>query len=120
MEKISYKDYVWPQNPHTYCDSLSREPRYTLVDEDEFFAGMSLAKRTITGKGVFFGPDAYEWFRKLTAVFADATPGDLVHPVWGRCYCYLTDLRMAQEPKENYVSYEFTFTGALPNGDVPK
>lgn len=120
MEKITYKEFVWPQNPHTYQDSFLRVPMYKTVDGDDFFAGLSVTRRTITGKGVFYGTGAYDRFRELAEVFADATPGYLNHPVWGRCYCYLTDLRMNQETRPNYVSYEFTFTGALPNGDIPK
>jgi len=27
---------------------------------------------------------------------------------------------MTQEPKDNYVSYRFTFTGAQTNGVVPR
>ena len=47
-------------------------------------------------------------------------PGNLEHPIWGIRYCYLTGLEMTQEPKDNYVSYRFTFTGAQTNGVVPR
>ena len=42
------------------------------------------------------------------------------HPIWGIRYCYFTGLELTQEPKENVVSYKFTFTQALTNGTVPK
>lgn len=120
MEKLSYKTFTWPHNPHTYHDSFLREPRYRPVGEDMQFAGMSLDKRTITGRGVFFGAGAYENFAKLIKLFEDPAPGYLEHSVWGRCYCYLTSLELTQEPRENYVSYSFTFTGAQPGGEVPR
>ena len=26
MEKLSYKTFIWPQNPHTYREEYIREP----------------------------------------------------------------------------------------------
>ena len=81
---------------------------------------MGEMKRIITGSGVFFGDDAYTQFKKLAALFEDAEAGNLQHPIWGIRYCYFTGLELTQEPKENYVSYKFTFTCAQTNGTVPK
>ena len=68
----------------------------------------------------FFGDDAFVQFKKLAKLFKETTPGNLEHPIWGIRYCYLTGLEMTQEPKDNYVSYRFTFTGAQTNGVVPR
>ena len=73
-----------------------------------------------TGTGAFFGDDAFVQFKKLAKLFKETTPGNLEHPIWGIRYCYLTGLEMTQEPKDNYVSYRFTFTGAQTNGVVPR
>ncbi len=120
MEKLSYKTFVWPQNPHTYQEEYERTPMYTTIEGVAYFDGMSDMKRIIRGKGVFFGDDAFTQFKKLALLFEDGTAGNLEHPVWGIRHCYFTGLELIQEPKNNYVSYSFEFTCALANGIVPK
>lgn len=120
MNFLSYKTFVWPHNPHTYQETCTREPQYYTQDGETYYEGMGKLKRIITGSGVFFGEDAYAQFKKLLALMEDATAGDLEHPIWGIRYCYFTGLELTQEPKDNYVSYTFTFTCAENNGTVPK
>ena len=121
MEKLSYKTFVWPQNPHTYREECFRDGEYQKNDAGEdVFQKMGLMSRTITGEGVFFGETAYADFRALAKLFDDADPGNLEHPLWGIRYCYFTGLELTQEPKENCISYKFTFRQALTNGVLPK
>ncbi len=120
MDKLSYKTFVWPHNPHTYQEEYIREPQYATENGAVTFEGMGQMKRIITGSGVFFGEDAFAQFKKLSALFAENSAGNLEHPVWGIRYCYFTGLKLTQEPKDHYVSYTFEFTGALTNGVVPK
>lgn len=120
MDSLSYKTFVWPQNPHTYKEEYIREPKYHTQDGVTYYDGMGGMQRIITGSGVFFGEDAFEQFRSLAALFEDSTAGNLEHPIWGIRYCYFTGLELTQEPKENCVSYKFEFTGALTNGEVPR
>lgn len=121
MEKMSFKTFVWPQNPHTYHEETTREAVYEKNEAGEdVFQEMGLMKRTITGEGVFFGETAFAQYQKLEKLFEETTPGDLEHPVWGIRYCYFTGLEMTQEPKENYVSYKVTFQQAMANGVLPK
>ena len=120
MDKLSYKTFVWPQNPHTYKEEYLRTPQYQTVEGVAYFDGMSEMKQVITGKGAFFGADAFNQFKTLAQLFADGTPGNLEHPVWGIRYCYFTGLELTQEPKNDYVSYTFEFTRALTNGIIPK
>lgn len=121
MEKMSFKTFVWPQNPRRYQEETSRDAVYEKNEADEdVFRGMGLMKRTITCEGAFFGEGAFAQYQKLEKLFEETTPGDLEHPVWGIRYCYLTGLELTQEPKENYVSYKATFRQALANGILPK
>ena len=119
MDFLSYKTFVWPQNPHTYQEEYIRDPQYVTENHVTSFTGMSEMKRVIRGKGIFFGDNAFTNFKALAALFADGTAGNLEHPIWGIRYCYFTGLELTQEPKNNYVSYTFEFTGALANGIVP-
>ncbi len=120
MDHLSYKTFVWPQNPHTYKEEFLREPQYVTESGVTYFDGMGEQKLTVTGSGVFYGDDAFVQFQKLAALFADSSAGNLEHPIWGIRYCYFTRLELTQEPKDDYVSYAFTFTGALANGTVPQ
>ena len=120
MNQLSYKTFVWPQNPHTYREESRREAQYVTEDGVTSFTGMGQLKRSITAEGVFYGENAFEQFKLLIKLAEDPLPGNLEHPVWGIRYCYLTDLEMTQEPRENCVSYRATFTQALANGVVPK
>lgn len=120
MEKMSFKTFVWPQNPHTYKETLKREPVFYKEEDGGFyFEGMGPVKREITGSGVFQGETAYDDFRRLLALFDKPAAGDLQHPIWGIRVCFLTELELTQEPKTDYVSYRFTFTGADEDGIVP-
>ncbi len=119
MDKMSYKTFVWPQNPHTYQEECIRQPHYTTADQEKYFDKMGDMQRIITGKGTFFGTTAISDFQKLSRLFEDGDPGSLQHPQWGIRYCYFTRLELTQEPKENCISYQFQFTQAKTNGEVP-
>ena len=119
MYFLSYKTFVWPQNPHTYREVASRTPEYYTQDGETYFKGIGELKRIITGSGVFYGEDAYDQYKQLQKLVNDMTPGNLEHPIFGIRYCYLTMLEVTQEPKENCVTYQFQFTQASTNGQVP-
>lgn len=119
MNKLTYKTFMWPQNPHTYKEEYIRKAKFVTYEKETYFDGMGGMQRIITGKGTFFGETAFEDFKRLAALFEDAEPGNLEHPLWGIRYCYFTGLELTQEPRENCISYAFTFTGALTNGEVP-
>ena len=40
MYFLSYKTFVWPQNPHTYREVASRTPEYYTQDGETYFKGM--------------------------------------------------------------------------------
>ena len=121
MRNLQFRNYIWPQNPHTYRENCWKDPEYIRdVNGNMTFTGLSGKKCIVTGEGVFFGKDAYQNFRDLAAELDNETEGVLVHPLWGSRSVYFTRLEMTQEPRENYVSYRFTFVGSDPYGDIPK
>ena len=61
------------------------------------------------GRGEFYGPTAYEEFKKLASVFYEGGAGPLIHPVWQSSKAYFVELALAQEPRKDYVRYTFTF-----------
>lgn len=121
MNKMKYKTFTWPENPSEFAISCLREPIYeTLSDKSVVFRGLGPVKRTFTGKGVFFGANAYNTFKSLAALISQSTTGQLEHPVWGNFSAYLMELNLEQEPKENYVAYNFMFREADSNGAIPQ
>ena len=121
MDKIQYKTWVWPRNPETWVQSAVREPEYTKNASNVMvFSGMGPVKRTVTGKGAFVGLHAYEDFKALQTLFLDSSCGALIHPVWGEFNMYFTELEMTQEPRENYVAYQFEFREADDKNAIPQ
>ena len=121
MQKMSYKGWVWPENPEKYEEFYLREPVYAKNSQKVWvFKGMGPRKLTVKGEGVFCGKDAFSDFKALAALFSNTESGELVHPVWGSVQAYFTELEMTQEPKENYVAYRVEFQLAQTNGYLPK
>ena len=121
MDKLTYKDFVWPRNPEKYRQQYLRKPTYGEDEEgNTVFQGLGALKHTITGSGAFTGTDAWASFQQLADLCGDPLAGDLTHPVWGTVSAFLTELQMDQEPRENYVAYSFTFQAADENGDIPQ
>ena len=119
MDKLTYKTFTWPQNPHTYKEECIREPHYITVDHVTYYESMGQMQRIITGTGTFFGDTAIADFQRLAELFKENDAGNLQHPLWGIRYCYFTGLELTQEPTKDCVSYRFQFTQALTNGEVP-
>lgn len=99
MTLFSYKESTWPCN----LRSLKVTPK--VIPNHSCNSWIY-----IRGNGEFSGEGAYEKFKKLAAVFYENEAGRLVLPTsqtsenarfMGLCLC--------QEPREDYVSYEFTF-----------
>lgn len=110
LTPMQYKGYVWPHNPRIYTIRYERKVavhkipfgRYAMQD-------LGLTRRVMTGEGEFYGPGAYDEFKKLATVFYQSGPGALIHPVWQSAKAYFVDLALAQEPRKDYVRYTFTF-----------
>ena len=121
LTTMTYKEFTWPNNPHTYRERRILEPEYSTDSlGNPVFNGMKPVQLVISGSGAFWGENAVSDFQDLAEVFRDAEPGDLEHPIWGKRYCYFTDLKMTQEPKEDYIAYEFTFEQSQSNGFLPR
>lgn len=121
LETLKYKDFTWPTNPHTYGEERILEPEYSKDSMgNDVYTGMKPVQLVITGAGAFYGEEAVKNFKILASYFLDEEPGDLIHPIWGTRYCYFTNLKMTQEPKEDYIAYEFTFEQSMSNGFLPR
>ena len=110
LTPMQYKTYVWPHNPRTYTIRYTRQMAVHKVPFGRYaMQDLGLTKRIMEGEGEFYGPDAYEEFKKLASVFYQNGPGRLVHPVWQSSSVYFVHLALMQEPQKDYVRYTFTF-----------
>lgn len=110
LTPMQYKSYVWPHNPRTYRITYQRRVAVQKVPFGRYaLQNLGLTRRVMEGEGEFFGPEAYDEFRKLASVFYQEGPGMLIHPVWQSANVYFVGLALAQEPKQDYVRYSFTF-----------
>ncbi|MDR0951456.1 MAG: LysM peptidoglycan-binding domain-containing protein [Oscillospiraceae bacterium] len=110
LAPMRYGDYVWPHNPRVYeiiykrsivCNKVPGGT-YTLTD-------LGRQQRVLRGEGEFAGQGAYDEFKKLACMFYITEPLTLIHPIWQNAPAWLVYLRLRQEPREDYVAYEFEF-----------
>lgn len=112
---MRYKGFVWPNNPRTYTLSCKRQTATQMMPM-QGFAVQDLGRSCLVlrGEGEFFGSGAYAQFKELLGVFAQDGPGVLIHPMWQTNNAFFTNLKLTQEPREDYVAYSFEFCEALP------
>ena len=110
LTPMQYKGYVWPHNPRTYTIRYQRQVALHKVPFGRYaMQDLGLTRRVMAGEGEFFGPKAYEEFKKLASIFYEGGPGALIHPVWQASQAYFVELSLAQEPRKDYVRYTFAF-----------
>ena len=121
MSRMKFRMFRWPENPEIYQIHMVAEPLYTQNDHGGYdYQGMGPMCRVLSGRGVFCGSDAVEMFNALAVLLSNRTMGELYHPVWGTANAYLTELRMEQESRPDYIAYAFTFREADENGGIPR
>lgn len=111
LNSMKYKGYTFPYNPTNLSIDYGKkiiEHDYPGIDYSNI-EELGLEGRAISGKGVFYGPNAYNNFLKLLKVYREKTPGNLIHPKFGSMYCHFIKLKSIEEPLPNFVEYEFEF-----------
>ena len=121
MDKMQFRMFRWEQNPEEFGIEMVLEPLYQLNDIGQYdYLGLGPLCRIYTGKGVFSGPDAVQQFNGLQVLMATRVGGELVHPVWGTGNVYLTELKMSQQSRPDYIEYSFTFRETDEKGSIPR
>ena len=120
MDRMSFKTFVWPENPEIFRIRAVRNPRYSVSDTADYvYEGLGPMCRIISGSGVFCGTYAVQNYNALQVMMGNGTVGELKHPLWGTMKAYLTGLEMEMEGREGYIAYSFTFREADENGMIP-
>lgn len=110
LSPMRFGDFIWPHNPRIYEIEYNRRIVCHKVPFGLYaLSDMGREARILRGEGEFVGENAYEEFRKLAAMFYSDTPRILVHPIWQSAPAWFVSLKLKQEPRRDYVSYEFEF-----------
>ena len=121
MDKMEFRMFRWEQNPEEFGIQMVLEPQYQLNDIGQYdYTGLGPLCRVYTGRGVFSGPDAIQQFNGLQVLMATRVGGELRHPIWGTDSAYLTELKMSQQSRPDYIEYSFTFRGTDEKGGIPR
>lgn len=110
LTPMKFRDFTWPHNPRTFTVEhrralTSRKLPFQAYRVQDMGEDLCVFK----GEGEFVGENAYGDFLRLAELFIEGSPGMLTHPVWPATEVYFASLKLRQEPKENYVNYEFEF-----------
>lgn len=108
--RMRYRGYVWRHNPYklSFFDEKSTAeilPPFSSSDIRVF----SEKPCVIKGEGELFGEDCVEQYNRLKALFYEHDEGILSIEDAGSFYVAFVDLSMLSEPKDNILSYAFTF-----------
>lgn len=115
LSNMRYKTFAWPHNPRVYSIQFQRKMAVNKIPFGRYaLQNLGLTRRVMRGEGEFVGEGAYQDFKKLASLFYEETPGMLVHPLWDTAQAWFVDLKLEQEPREDYVKYSFEFWEDYP------
>ena len=119
LSNMRYKTFVWPHNPRVYSIEFHRSIAVNKIPYGRYaLQNLGLTRRVMKGEGEFVGEDAYATFKKLASLFYQESPGTLVHPLWDTSRAWFVDLKLEQEPREDYVRYSFEFWEDYPGAST--
>ena len=121
MANLSFGSFTWRTDPERFSVEQRRRPIYAKDETGVIaYAGLSPVGCTVKGSGLFTGKNAWGDYLALQKLLDESSPATLQHPRWGSCQAYLTELQMTEEPRDNCISYAFTFLRTDAQGTVPQ
>ena len=108
---MSYKDFLFPQNPTSLEVTEARTVKEAVLP----FAGTALQdlgpkRRRVTGEGYFTGPGCWADWNRLQHLYAQGGPGSLRLPGQKPFLALLDSLRLVGVSGKELVKYTFAFT----------
>jgi peptidoglycan hydrolase-like protein with peptidoglycan-binding domain len=118
MANLKFINFTWPHNPSTFIISYENKIiRHEFPDVDGAETEeLGLSPRIFSGSGVFYGSNAYSYFKNLSSYSVNNKVGTLIHPKYGKFTVRLSKLTSKEEPTPNYVEYDFEF---IEHKDMP-
>lgn len=110
LQRMQFRDFVWPKNPETLKVVTARELKTLNVPfELPLLQDFGRKKRVITGQGEFVGTQYMEWYGKLETLFAAGESGVLILPQGEPVVAKPVQLTYEAARREELVRYQFTF-----------
>ncbi len=120
MSKLSFRNFIWPEDPETYRVEGIRQPVYVKTEAgNTVFSGLGPLKRTVSGSGIFTGPYAIDNYGELELQLYEGVAGTLTQINGETIHAYLTELSMELDEKSMFLRYRFTFREADRDGNIP-
>lgn len=121
LNSMKYGSFTWDFNPATCTYSCQRTyvahkyPELAGVELED----MDTNEVVITGKGEFFGENAYANWMKLNAEFRKFGPRSFYHPVFTDItQGLMTKLQAEMEPRDDYIVYSFEIVSDMTINDI--
>lgn len=113
LQPMRFDGYTWHHNPKNLSITSKKHivtlhPPFSEPDAKEFGDGLKI----ISGEGELFGEDCLLQFGELKTLFEKGGRGVLSIPKTLTVYAYFEKLEFIGEPRENVLSYAFSFKEA--------
>lgn len=110
MNKMQFGDYVWRHNPEKLKMVYSKKLKvFRPPSQSPVFQNLGTDLRVVTGRGDFFGENAFSDFFRLAAEFSKQNAALLTLPGFESFYAQFKKLELDGEAGEGLVGYTFEF-----------
>ena len=115
---MSFKDFIWRNNPTSLTVSDERTVKETLLP----YAGtetedLGRQKRRVQGEGYFVGEDCWEQWNALHTLYLQGGPGGLRLPGQPPFQALMDGLKLIGAAGKNLLRYSFSFVEAEAGQD---
>lgn len=110
MTKLQFRDFAFPHNPKTLQVDYSRNIKvFRPPMQAEVLQHLGKDFRVVTGRGEFYGADAFPQFLHLANQFQQEQKGILVLPGFDPFYAWFKSLKLIGEAGSGVLEYAFEF-----------
>lgn len=108
--KMSYKNFIFPNNPAVIKISHSKNiAKINIPCDSQQIQEMGSQNRVITGEGEFFGSHSCQTFEKLREIFEEGSEGILYLPSQEPICAIFESLILIGEDIQDIIKYQFKF-----------
>ncbi len=110
MNRLQFRDFAFPHNPKTLQVAYSRNFKvFRPPLREAVLQHLGRDFRVVTGRGEFYGEDAFPQFLRLTKQFESEQRGVLVLPGFEPFYAWFRSLKLIGEAGTGVLEYAFEF-----------
>lgn len=111
LNKMSYKQFVWLNNPSQISFAFAQVQRQGILPgKGSFVEQVATGAHVVKGEGIFYGTQAQGQMRALEQLFEDKSAGMLFLPNRKPLRAFFTNLTIESSTQKDQVKYTFVFT----------